>query len=449
MTDAHATRIAPRLLTALAALATAAVVYGSWIPFDFEWGTWDLLQERFAQFKGARLGFADGVTNVIVYIPVALFIGLRGAWFGVPAARRSIMALAVSAVAIVLSEGGQLLLASRHASVMDVVCNLGGVMIGIVLVAPVWRVGRIAVRFLRIQLASSPFHAAFWIVVSCIALAKLAPFDLAVQSETFMRSLAEARWIPTAPLQSSASQTLVDDLIDVAGSFFVFVLAGLLGAMALRQQGEPKAWSAGVIAAKLGFIGVGIELLQLLINSHTCDVADAMTYFGGAMVGAYLGATVIHQMWHERGLSRQDNPAAKMLLTIAMVVQVTLIAVGAMPEDGRWVAPSDDSIQWIPFYAQFQKPFALAVGQIVSSGLWYLTLAGLAAAMLPRRNGFYTLAMCSFLTVGVVSLTEGVQAFTTTSVADVTEPLIALAAAVVAAVVWRWVHRVRAGSIQA
>ncbi len=136
----------------------------------------------------------------------------------------------------------------------------------------------------------------------------------------------------------------------------------------------------------LHFCGFGIELAQLIIRSHTCDVADVATYVGGAALGAILGATVMARAWLRPLENRNGNATGRLLVAIAAMVQVSIICLAALPANNQWVAPNSDSILWIPFQGQFMKPFGLACGQMMSSMLWYVTLAALAAVMVPSTN---------------------------------------------------------------
>jgi uncharacterized membrane protein len=105
--------------------------------------------------------------------------------------------------------------------------------------------------------------------------------------------------------------------------------------------------------------------------------------------------------------------------------------------------PSTSSIQWIPFYAQFKEPLAKSIGQIVSSVIWYGTLAVVVASASVGRVRRYRSLLAVLATVGLVLLTEAAQVFDQARVSDMTEPVLALGASAAAVFVCRWIERQR------
>ena len=76
------------------------------------------------------------------------------------------------------------------------------------------------------------------------------------------------------------------------------------------------------------------------------------------------------------------------------------------------------SILWMPFYARFCEPFAVAVGHVLSSFIFYAALATIVAAMVPARSWSYTFTMSCMLSVSVVTVTEAVRAYSAGHAAD-------------------------------
>lgn len=430
-----------RLLTGLTILAIVFVLYGSWLPFDFRWssGTQLLASPRWCPST-----FGDAVTNIVIYIPISLFLAMRLMVTGRSRCTLVLVTVSIAALTIALAEMGQVALPRRVASYTDMMFNGVGTIIGLAL-APwaIWVAIRLRSR-LKLALALRPMHALFWIVAALVVFAKLAPFDFTVLPADFQASLADARWSPFDPALASSVQ-LVDDLIEVAGSFFGFVLLGVFGGLAAREAGQSRLTGAVNTMATIILLAVGVEALQLVIRSHSCDAADVITYVWGGTLGAILGAAVLDRR------PRQDrpgkaHPAGKLLLSLALVMQVAMAVANIEPGKMALSAVAVSPIQWIPFYAQFQMSFASGCGQLIASFLWYATLATMVSIVLARHRGRPVLLIVACITVATVAVTEAVQVFSVQRTADVTELVMALFAALVAATVFRWVERYRQAS---
>lgn len=431
-TTVRATRPAKQILTGLCALVMLLVLYGSWLPFQWR------PPAHWPQLSWSQPRLGDALTNIVIYVPVSLLLYLRLTW---TIRRPPLRAAVVAATAFALSslaETGQLFIQGRVASYTDMLFNATGTVIGLAL-APLTAaaVARLA-HALRVGLALRPMTALFWIILTLVVSAKLAPFDFTLTSTQWANSVAGARFSPFAP-PAQPSAHLLEDIVEMAGSFFAFVLLGIFGALALREDNEVPSVCVTHTIAKLAVVAIAVELLQLLICSHSCDMADALVYVAGAVLGSILGIVVLERTWHDIDHKQRVNPAGKLLLMTALVIQITLIAGYALPAEASWVQPTLHSVQWIPFYAQYQKPFAAAIGQLVSSMMWYVSLATLAAVVLHDRSWHHTFLATACITVGVVTITESLQAFSLSRYADVTEPVLALAAAVIATSAYRWI----------
>ena len=84
-----------------------------------------------------------------------------------------------------------------------------------------------------------------------------------------------------------------------------------------------------------------------------------------------------------------------------------------------------------------------AAGPLLSSLMWYVTLATVAWAVLFERAVRHRYVIAGCLTVGLVTLAEAARIFSTTHSADVPEPLLALFAWVGASAACQWIDRQR------
>ncbi|MCG3136874.1 MAG: hypothetical protein HJJLKODD_00711 [Phycisphaerae bacterium] len=434
-------RLARRLLTAMVTLSITLVIYGSWLPLRFDIEKLNHADWTTLQLTLTPTTFQDATTNLLIYVAVGLFLAMRlqltrwSLWIRVP------LVLLAAVLTALLAELGQLFVPGRYASGTDLLCNGLGTLCGIGL-APVAATGlwRLVHQF-KIVLVHRPMLALYWIALGLVLLAKLAPFDLAILPGQLEASLAAADWSPfSTPDQPPGA--MLPRMVEMAGSFCAFALLGILGALAWRENHYRKVDSVVNAVAHLILLGALIELLQLLIVSHVCDATDWLIYVYGAVVGAVLGVVAVEREWLRREPHTRST-AGQVMLMVALVVQVSMIVAAALPPDGRWVQPTDDSFQWIPFYAQFRLSFATAVGTMVSSFLWYMALAVIAAVMIPVRRTATSSALTLLLTVGVVSLTELMHAFNLGHQADITQPILAIVAALVAVRAIIWVEHYR------
>lgn len=440
--DRNESNRAKRILTALSCAAIVMVVYGSWLPFDFQtpsiesWGSvaWD-------RISWAPTNLSDVITNIVIFVPIGLLISMRLQRSGRHRVLALILPIAAAALISFASEAGQTLIPQRTASFTDMLLHGVGTLVGISLAAPCLHLGGRLITQLKLALALHPQRALFWIIVTLVILAKLAPFDFTITPTGLAGSLATARWSPFGAPRA-VPQSIPEELVEMAGSFFAFALLGILGTRSLREDGERPSVCAVNTIAKLILLAVAIELVQIVIASHTCDAVDALTHVYGAVVGTVLGLTLIAKR-RAADLAPANLAIEHVLLTAALVVQFVLIVAYAFPADAQWALPSADSIQWVPFHAQFKSPFAVAAGRIVSSFMWYASFAAIAAVVLARRVQQHRLVPACLVTVGVVTLAEAAQAFSATRTADVTEPLLAVIASLAATAACRWVQQCR------
>ena len=430
-----------RILTGCATLAVMLVIYGSWLPFEFD--TAALMRLGLAvvdRIAWVPTSSEDVIANIGIFIPIGLLVTMRlivGGWGGtariVPVAA---LALVVSAVC----EAGQTIIAQRSASYTDMVFHGIGTLIGIVLAGPTLRLVQRFTRQLSMGLALNPHRALFGVVAILVVFAKLAPFDFAISPAALAHSVNTARWSPFDPASAGLQQSGLGDLTETAGSFFGFALLGILGVGSLRGRGESRTVSAVNTIGKLIVLAIGIELTQIVIVSHTCDALDVLLYVYGGLMGVGLCVAL--------GASTADDSriavrriAARVLLTAALFVQGAVMLGSIFPAGGQLENPSTLSIQWIPFYAQFKEPLAKSIGQIVSSVIWYGTLAVVVASASVGRGRRYRFLPAVLATVGLVLLTEAAQIFDHARVADMTEPVLALGASAVAMFACRWMER--------
>jgi len=156
-----------------AILGILAIVYGTLAPFQIAPGrTWSWNLRWHPLIPG------DAAANVLVYVPIGVFLRLllrrRGSWWFAECLGGLLLAAGLS----YLTEACQTILAQRVPSWLDVYCNLAGAALGLA-IAPIFqRVLRNHHAWLYAELRVRPFGAAASAAILLVAAAALLPFDL-------------------------------------------------------------------------------------------------------------------------------------------------------------------------------------------------------------------------------------------------------------------------------
>ena len=84
---------------------------------------------------------------------------------------------------------------------------------------------------------------------------------------------------------------------------------------------------------KLIVLAIGIELVQMLIVSHTCDALDVLLYVYGGLMGAGLCVAACPTAADDPRLAGR-RVAARVLLAAALVVEAVLVVGSIFPAGG-------------------------------------------------------------------------------------------------------------------
>ncbi len=270
-----------------------------------------------------------------------------------------------------------------------------------------------------------------------VAYGSLIPFDFHLHEWRF-ENLALSGQIGTPPL--------ADVLVNLA----LYVPLGML----LRMSW--KRWTyaaAGVIA-----LSFALESVQSLSPQRVASWQDFAANAGPGVIAAALTpwlvagfrvtvfavyrhiAQPIAGLWD--WLQRQRRRPAMMLAMVA----VNVLLIGAWSSTlAAPVRPSaKTAINWLPFGEHFARSYDKAIGFAGESLLAYCVLGMLGGVVLMRRSQRRPLL---WLTLGVtvmVGALELIRRVTGRDQADITEPLLAMAAVgMVFATAWLFVHAVR------
>ena len=427
-------------LSACCALAVISLVLaGSLSPFSF--------QLENARTNGgiglgaigwARSDLRDVVTNISVYVPVGLALSLsllrklRGLW-------AILLSTALGGTISLLVETLQTGIPVRTASWVDVFLNVEGTFCG-ALSAPLASVmgGFFAAR-LRTVIARKPMSTMGAVLALGLFVLGLTPFDFVSSTEGLHRSLAASRWLPTS-MDGESPPGFGAERADLSaiGLAAVFAALGFFLALGERERGQARRPCFELALVHAAIIACVIEAMQFFVLSRSFDIVDVLFNAVGAALGAYLAIYVIDAPSRSHWLGRPGLVFSPPLIAVALLLQIAYHLVCASWQLKLWGPHrAGATVVWIPFSAYYNRPLPAVLGHMLTVGASAAVLAftvALLAHRLGRRNGWWLAALAA---VAVAALREAVQLFSTVHTVDLTNPLLALGAALLVAFLWR------------
>ncbi len=424
-------------------LYLAFVVYGSLIPFEYRALTWDQAVTSFQDIRFLDLDVvsrADWIANIVLYVPLA-FLGCS-ALLGMRRVGRLaplgvvLVGLFCLAVAVAV-EFTQQWFAPRTVSLNDLIAESIGTLIGLSL----WsfagtRIGRLADDFIR---GGRQSLVAALVGYGLIYLAlSLFPYD-------FVLSAHELRW----RLESENLGWLVapacGGAIRCGARLTLDALAiaplGMLGALLWPRRTLGWLFAAGVL------IGLVLEPLQLLLASGTSQGVSVPLRGVGLVVGALAGGWL--RRLGPRPVARVMALGAPMLL-LPYVAGLALVSgwfsVPALSLDTALARLPE--VHWLPLYYHYftSEPVAMAstlaqIALYAPFGLWVWATAARRGGV--GEPGGPWLAAATAFVVSVVI--EAGKLFFPPKHPDPTNWLVAVAGALLAYGLARWLERVLTG----
>ncbi|UCC30453.1 MAG: VanZ family protein [Phycisphaerales bacterium] len=436
-------RVAARDLTALDERArglslgwpialTAAVLYGSLLPFDIDWTAYQA-SNGFGLFEltlreGPR---EDILTNILVYTPIGLAFVLCGGtgtlarWSRVPFA--VLVGVVVSLVAETLQAG----IAGRVASWTDVALNTLGTITGAVLGATLYGARHGATRWARRELSERPFTTMASILTFGLFLYNLVPFDFITDTAGLHTSFGRARWDLTAVRPSDFGNAPYGLMIGQLGGAAWFAALGYLLALAAGESGQDRFSAAGS-AIKHGFILASLaEFMQLFTASHRFDLAVIVLRTLAVIFGAWCAVFLVVGRGDSSWRQRPGLAIPTVLLLLLAVFQVLARLLSSF-DPTLWSVEGVDlaHVRWVPFERLWHWPMAKAVSDILSVLLTYGTLALTLAIILRRvRAGLVWVIAGAVVTLVALGV-EVLQCCSVSGTPDLTGPALAVIAVI-------------------
>lgn len=243
--------------------------------------------------------------NVLLFLPWALAAGWalrrrRWAWGGAVLATA-----AAGALWSLAGETAQVWMPGRHSSMVDLLANTTGAVIG---AAIGWPAGRRWDRGYAERwgwwMSLPAVRRAGWAVLALMVV-KTAPFDLSPETLYLRMSLRETLaaggpWSQTAAWWNHAATGPMPGAVMMemgrgVTSLAMFTLVAWAMGRALRQAFESRAdrsAPARLVMLMGGLLAVGTELLQWPIRSRLMDATDVTGALAGVLLGAALEAVL-------------------------------------------------------------------------------------------------------------------------------------------------------------
>jgi VanZ family protein len=281
------------LALALACLAFAA--YGSLLPFDFEWTSFDIAWRHFRALilysRPMRVSRSDLLANALLFVPVgfalagALLAGRRTRWGLIQAI---VVILPVSIASSVAIEFLQVFAPGRIPSAADIATQTIGCVAGIVL----WiSFGEGLTSWFRATFAAAPedrlsrlltAYAFGWIFVN------LAPFDITVDLGDLAARVRSGKiaLVPFADPNMLSPRWIWDALAECLAA----IPLGVFGVAGWKAGHRHRPITAAAIALA---IVVAVECAQIFIRSHAASSTDVVFALLGIFVGVGIGARLL------------------------------------------------------------------------------------------------------------------------------------------------------------
>lgn len=418
------TRLWPTFHLFCAVAVCVGVAAGTLLPFTFN-APWPGAADWFglSQIGWPTPPTSDIVINVLVYLPVGAAVAWVFSGFFLSPAVGMAMTGAFGLMMSILLEWLQTIIPSRMSSWFDVCLNGAGTIAGagatllIVWCLRTTSLKRRVVEHLRAQ----PFATAAAALAIGLMFYHLLPFDFVTTTEALWQSLGQTRVWPTPSLdgQHAYAPWLIS-----AGYAAPFALLGLL--LMWSRRGKTSSRYDALVKSVAGVLAIAlaVEVAQLFVISHAFDLMDLLAAAVGAGVGVAVGCF----------LDPRTALTLRRIPLVLLLVQVSYILVqSAAPFDLAWENADLSRVVRIPFAAQFHRPFAAAMADMLESAVMFAIVATLLCAATPRLGRYTRVLGVGAAVLAIASTAELLQLLTPARYPDVTGPLIATFVAVTVA----------------
>ena len=337
---------ASRVYRILALAVLGWTAYIGFLPFDWQWVpmgvAFSRLQQAFLTVLQDPISRTDALANVLLFVPLGFSLSgvLLFRAHGLRRAAGSILVVVLSLSASVFVEFGQLFVRERVPSGVDVLMQVVGCGIGIVL----WVVGGPSVTRWAVDTWSArPYERAPRALAGLTGLwvlSSLAPFDISLDVGDLAARWRAGQIVPIPFGTGLTSPAIADGLLQMLGTI-------ALGAFArLHVLRSPiAAFGVGLLAV------IAVELAQVFVMSHAADATDILSGGIGVALGAWIARRLPETADDARrgGLVRRADRALLWVVAWALALCAYFWVPFDFSIDAGIIAGKLDRITFIPF----------------------------------------------------------------------------------------------------
>jgi len=442
-------------------LALLFVLQVSYVPFDFS-------ASASAEGGASRVYFdmsvdhltpADIMSNIFLYVPLAALLY----W----SFRRNIRSALISAlVAIVLPVGLSLLTEhlqyfspSRVSSLIDLVSNACGAVVGVIAAALCGAMVPRMMEAVTLEFIDRPRAAMVESYVVVLVVLAALPFSFSFDTNRLKESIKSINVVPFAtastadvdcdvPVMASEQQAQAYKRWSVmkhwsrwaaeAAAFCIFVW--LLHPLLALHYGFSRGATLALVWWFGAMLAIGLSVMQIPIVGRDCDVTDVLFRLLGILIGV-----VIRSYGAARKRDSQSMqawwPGRRIAQTAIGFTIAFIIYNGVIPltfdTSHSGIRAAVSATEFLPFMAYFVARLDVMMADVMEKFASYLVLGALLAAYW-RRIEHRSLASRVWAVVNVCVLLscaiEFVQIFVTVRVTSLTDPILAATGAIVGVV---------------
>lgn len=423
-----------RITRLLAAGYLLFITYGSLVPLDFKPQPLDTAWQAFLDIRYFALGLesrADWIANGVLYMPLGYLLCA-----GIGTLRRTAPAQLLLAATVFLFcaalavavEFTQLFFPPRTVSMNDIVAELIGSLLGIV-ICLVWggKLGRLYSAMMQGGIGA--IRAAAVVYLLAYLSVSLFPYDFYVSAAEFSQKLtSDAYGVLWAP---AACESFALCTFKLFAETIIVVPLGILLSMTLGKAARHPNATAMWYGLTLGFV---LEGTQFFMASGVSQGLSLLT----RAVGLSLGVT-LHRRSKMQWLKQALPHAGLILGLLSMPYAFTLMWLNGWFSAG-WggvghAGASLDTVNWIPFYYHYFTTEQAALRSLLVYTAMYVPLGFGYWAWTVRHSWSYSNGT-AFIPALIAALLAGIleagKLFVHGKHADPTDVLIATFAAAAA-----------------
>jgi VanZ family protein len=353
----------------------------------------------------------DLFTNVLVYIPVGVALGLlvrrRGGAWGAELLLAMLLAITLSYVTELLQQ----FMPARCSDRGDLMVNAGAALLGCVLAPRAQRAVRRGHAYTYKHWRGHPWLVAAWAMTGVTLAMMTLRWDLC--------------W-PSLETEYTRSLDWLDFL-----RFATFGLLGFLIAMAMIERHGRQARALGEAVMRVFVCGVLLEAAQIFVKSHACALLDISSALLGGLAGVGTARWLAGRPSAKSGVptAARRLVATSALLGLVLFGLIAGMSVGIVPGDQH----NGTRMLWLPFQVQFGESFDRVVIRGAESLFLYASVTALCLHLTRGRGQHAAL----LLLVGMVGVSQTGRVAFLDRTADLTPLLLAVAAWLATVRAWK------------